>query len=70
MVREGSLVKWKWGNGFAEGKVIETFTDDVTKKIKGTEVTRKGSVNNKALYIVQEDGSKVLKLEQEIERIK
>ncbi len=70
MVREGSLVKWKWGNGYAEGKVIETYSEEVTKKIKGAEVTRKGSNDNKALYIEQEDGSKVLKLEQEIEHLK
>ena len=70
MIREGSLVKWKWGNGYAEGKVIETYSEEVTKKIKGAEVTRKGSYDNKALYIEQEDGSKVLKLEQEIEHLK
>lgn len=69
MVREGSSVKWKWGNGYAEGKVIETYTEEVTKKIKGSEVTRKGSSGNKALYIEQEDGAKVLKLEQEVEHV-
>ncbi|SDS36325.1 hypothetical protein SAMN04487764_2046 [Gillisia sp. Hel1_33_143] len=69
MVREGSSVKWKWGNGYAEGKVIETYTEEVTKQIKGSEVTRKGSSGNKALYIEQEDGAKVLKLEQEVEHI-
>jgi len=70
MIREGSLVKWKWGNGYAEGKVIETYSEEVTKQIKGSNITRKGSSDNKALFIEQEDGSKVLKLEQEIEHIK
>jgi len=70
MIREGSVVKWKWGNGYAEGKVVETYSEEITKQIKDAEVTRNGSENNKALYIEQEDGSKVLKLEQEVEHVK
>ena len=68
MIRKGTEVKWKWGNGTAEGKVEETFTKSVTRTLKGSEVTRKGSDNDKALLIKQEDGSKVLKLESEVDR--
>lgn len=67
MIREGSTVKWKWGNGTAEGKVISTYTKKVTKQIDGSDITREGEEGNKALYIEQEDGSKVLKLESEVE---
>ncbi len=66
MIRKGTEVKWKWGSGEAEGKVIETFTEEVTKTIKGSEVTRNGEKGNKALLIEQEDGDKVLKLESEV----
>ncbi len=69
MITEGSKVKWKWGNGTAEGKVKSTFDKEVTRTIKGNEVTRKGEKNNKALYIVQEDGDLVWKLESEVEKI-
>ncbi|WP_396596297.1 DUF2945 domain-containing protein [Dokdonia sp. R86516] len=69
MIKEGTKVQWKWGNGTAEGKVTETFTEKVTKTIKGNEVTRNGESGNKALYIEQEDGDKVLKLEDEVERV-
>jgi hypothetical protein len=69
MIRKGTEVKWKWGNGTAEGKVDETFTRPVTRTLKGSEVTRDGSDDNKALLIRQEDGSKVLKLESEVERV-
>lgn len=77
MIKEGTKVQWKWGNGTAEGKVTETFTEKVTKTftekvtktIKGSEVTRNGESGNKALYIEQEDGDKVLKLEDEVERV-
>jgi hypothetical protein len=69
MIRKGTKVKWKWGKGTAEGKVKETFQKEVTKTIKGTEVTRKGEKGNKALLIEQNDGDLVLKLESEIEKL-
>nr|WP_136635820.1 DUF2945 domain-containing protein [Pseudooceanicola onchidii] len=68
MIREGTQVKWSWGNGSASGKVEERFTREVTRTLKGEEVTRKGSDDNPALLIVQEDGDKVLKLHSEVER--
>ena len=68
MIQKGSNVKWDWGNGTAEGKVTETYTEEVTKTIDGSEITRKGEQGNKALLIEQEDGSKVLKLEKEVEK--
>ncbi|MCL6217408.1 DUF2945 domain-containing protein [Zunongwangia pacifica] len=68
MIQKGSNVKWEWGNGTATGKVTETYTEEVTKTIDGSEITRKGKQGNKALYIEQEDGSKVLKLEKEVEK--
>jgi len=68
MIKKGTQVKWKWGNGTAEGKVEETYTKKVTKKIKGNEVTREGEEGNKALFIKQKDGSAVLKSESEVER--
>ncbi len=68
MIREGSKVQWDWGNGKAGGEVISTYTEKVTKKIDGSEITRDGEEGNKALYIKQEDGSRVLKLESEVEK--
>ena len=68
MIRKGTKVSWKWGNGTATGKVKETYTKEVTKTIEGSKITRKGEENNKALLIEQEDGGEVLKLESEVER--
>ncbi len=68
MIREGSTVKWKWGNGTAKGEVVSTYSKKVTKTIDGSEITREGEEGNKALYIKQDDGSKVLKLESEVEK--
>ncbi|PKD19334.1 hypothetical protein APR41_16335 [Salegentibacter salinarum] len=69
MIREGSTVSWEWGNGKAEGKVTETYTKEINKTIAGIEITRKGEEGNKALFIEQEDGSKVLKLESEVSKL-
>lgn len=66
MIKKGSKVNWKWGNGTANGKVEETFRKTITKTIDGSEITRHGKSGNKALLIVQEDGSKILKLESEV----
>lgn len=40
MIKTGTEVQWKWGNGIAKGKVEETFSQKITKTIKGTKVTR------------------------------
>ncbi|TXD82009.1 hypothetical protein ESY86_18935 [Subsaximicrobium wynnwilliamsii] len=66
MIKKGTEVTWKWGSGTAKGKVQQTYTEKVTKTIKGTEVTRNGEKNDKALYIQQEDGDYVLKSESEV----
>ncbi|MDQ7917428.1 DUF2945 domain-containing protein [Mesonia sp. MT50] len=68
MIKKGSKVSWKWGEGTATGKVIETYTQEITKTIKGSKITRKGEQGNKAIFIEQEDGAKVLKLESEVEQ--
>lgn len=68
MIKEGTNVTWKWGSGSASGKVKSVFTKKVTRKIDGTEVTRNGDKDNKALYIEVEDGNNVLKLESEVEK--
>lgn len=55
-MRKGSKVRWKWGNGTAVGKVAETHSQEVSRTIKGSEITRKGEKGNKSLLIRQDDG--------------
>ncbi|MDQ3392702.1 MAG: DUF2945 domain-containing protein [Bacteroidota bacterium] len=69
MIKIGSKVKWKSKGDFTEGKVLETYTEEITKTLKGTVITRKGRKKNKALLIEQFDGTKVLKLEEEVEKV-
>ena len=64
----GDTVKWKWGNGYGEGKVEKTYDSKITRKLQGSEVTRNGSKDDPALYIEQEDGDGVLKLASEVEK--
>ena len=67
MIRKGTKVKWKWGKGRAEGKVLKTYTTSTTRTIKGNDVTRDGTKDDKALYI-ETDDSHALKLESEVSR--
>jgi hypothetical protein len=67
-IQKGDGVKWKWGNGYANGKVEKTYSEKVTRTIDGSEITRDGDSDNKALYIKQDDGSAVLKLESEVQK--
>lgn len=66
-VKTGEKVKWKWGDGYGEGTVQSVFVEKTTRKIKGNEVTRNGSKTDRAVYIQQDDGTHVLKLESELE---
>ena len=65
--RTGQHVQWNWGNGTGEGKVEERFEREVTRTLKGSEITRKGDKDNPAYLISQDDGDKVLKLGSELE---
>ena len=60
-------VQWDWGNGTAKGQIKERFEREVTRTLKGSEVTRDGSEDNPAYLIRQDDGDEVLKLGSEIE---
>ncbi|MAM62806.1 DUF2945 domain-containing protein [Maritimibacter sp. UBA3975] len=62
----GDTVSWKWGVGRASGTVRKRYTHKVTRKLKGTRITRGGSDDNPALFIEQQDGDGVLKLASEV----
>ncbi len=69
MIRSGSKVQWKWGKGTATGTVKDTFDRKITITTKGAKVTRNGTSDNKALFIQQENGTELLKLESEVEHL-
>jgi len=59
-------VEWDWGNGMGCGQIEERFERNVTRTLKGSEITRKGSKDNPAYLIKQDDGDRVLKLGSEL----
>ncbi|MFW2587025.1 DUF2945 domain-containing protein [Sagittula sp. SSi028] len=63
---EGDSVKWEWGNGEGTGTVQKKYTQKITLKIKGTEVTRDADDDNPAYKIKQDDGDEVLKKGSEL----
>lgn len=64
--RKGSDVEWTWGAHKANGKVVDRFTKDVSRRIKGKTVKRKASTDEPAFLVRQEDGDKVLKSASEL----
>lgn len=61
-------VEWEWGNGKAKGKISSRYTEDISKTIKGTKVTRKASEQSPAYEITQENGDIVLKSHSELSK--
>ena len=64
--RKGQTVSWNWSGGTATGRIMDRYARKVTRKIKGSEITRNGDANNPAYLIEQEDGDEVLKLSSEL----
>ena len=67
-IRTGTQVTWTWGSSTASGKVTVVHHEKVTRKSKGSEITRNGSDDDPAYVIEQEDGTTVLKLQSEVEQ--
>ena len=65
---KGDKVEWNWGNGTGTGEVKEKFTSDVTRTIKGNEVSRNASQDDPAYLVEQEDGDQVLKSGSELKK--
>ena len=63
----GDTVKWNWGQGTADGRIMQIYKERVSKTLKGSEIVREGSDDNPAYLIEQEDGDQVLKLESELD---
>jgi Hypervirulence associated proteins TUDOR domain len=63
----GTTVYWESGGRTAQGKIRERFEDEVTRTIKGTNVTHKASELEPAYLIVHDDGDEVLMSHSEIE---
>ena len=68
MIREGTKVEWDWSGSTATGKVKEVFKEDVTRTIKGNEVSKKASEDEPAYLVEQEDGDEALKSSSEVRR--
>lgn len=64
----GDQVAWKWANGIAEGQVESVHTEMTEIVSKGKKIVRNGTNENPALVIRHTSGTKVLKLQNEVQR--
>jgi len=64
----GTKVEWDWGNGTGTGKIVKKYTQKITLKLQGSDVTRKASDDEPAYKIEQDDGAEVLKSSSELRK--
>lgn len=64
---KGDTAKWSWGNGSASGTVEKVAHETTEIQSNGQTIKRKGSQDDPAVVIKQDDGTKVLKLASELE---
>ena len=62
----GETARWNWSGGEGSGKIVQIYTESVTKELQGSEITRHGEDDNPAYLIEQDDGDRVLKLDSEL----
>ena len=67
-MKKGEAVHWNWGKSEAEGKIKETFTEPVVKKIKGAAVKRNATKDKPAYLVEQANGNQVLKSKKELKK--
>ena len=64
----GDNVAWTWGNGLAEGVVVEIHHQRTEIVSKGKKIVRNGTPDNPALIIKHHSGNPVLKLRSEVQK--
>lgn len=64
--RKNQHVTWNYSGHTTRGQVKEVFKDKVTRKIKGSEITRNATEDEPAYLVVQDDGDEALKSESEL----
>jgi hypothetical protein len=60
-------VGWQWGQGIATGTIESIHPEHHTITTKGKQITRNGTKDDPAIVIKQENGTKVLKLQHELQ---
>jgi len=66
--KEDDKVQWNWGDGTAQGTIKKVYTQKITCKIKGTEVSRDADSDKPAYFIEQADGDEALKSHSEVKK--
>lgn len=67
-LHKGEDVTWNWGSGKAHGEVTAVHDHDVTRKIKGKTIKRKGSAEEPAVEVKGDKGGRALKSASELHK--
>lgn len=69
LIQIGDEVGWPWAGSVAVGIVIDIKSERTQIESKGSLITRNGSDNDPAVIIEQANGTMVLKLAHELQRL-
>ncbi len=64
--RKGQNIRWNWGQGTAEGHVVERFDRRVQRTIEGAKIVRRGTADNPAYLVATKAGKTALKRGSEL----
>lgn len=64
--RNGTRVRWNWGQGVGRGRIAERYDCHVERSIEGALMRRNGSPRDPAFLIRADNGGEVLKLASEL----
>ena len=65
----GDSVGWQWSGGIATGTVESVHTERTSIETKGKTIVRNGTKDDPAVVIIHDNGTKVLKLQHEIQKV-
>ncbi len=66
-MKVGDTVFWKWGNGFADAKIISIEYKTTEIESKNSRITRHGTRENPALVLKNNKDVYILKLQSEVQ---
>ena len=69
MVPKGANVKWELQDKTLQGKVQETYPEEVRLTLDDGVVIKHGTPKDRVLFIMDDAGKKYLRLESEVERV-
>ncbi len=70
IVSPNDSVGWQWAGGIATGTVESVHPERTSIETKDKTIVRNGTLEDPAVVIIHDNGTKVLKLQHEIQKVR